>query len=126
MATSAAESLARLSESTRGHGGLPADRIDALAQRLLKLTEGGIHRFTVAHELGYLLAGDGQGIHVDENIFGAACKQGLNEKRANAFAAAFLMPDRAPRESVGSGSGPRTPLAWRYACPCRPGPSPTG
>lgn len=49
-------------------------------------------RFTIAHELGHLLASDDQQIHSDEDIFGAESKRGESEVRANAFAAAFLMP----------------------------------
>lgn len=60
-------------------------------------------RFTLAHELGHLLAGDDQGLHVDEDIFGAASKRGLGEMRASAFAAAFLMPEGELRDSVGAG-----------------------
>ncbi len=49
-------------------------------------------RFTLAHELGHILAGDDQGIHVDVDIFSAESRRGPSEMRANAFAAAFLMP----------------------------------
>lgn len=48
----------------------------------------GRERFTLAHELGHLLAGDAAPLHLDEQLFG----QGLEEMRANAFAAHFLMP----------------------------------
>jgi Zn-dependent peptidase ImmA (M78 family)/DNA-binding XRE family transcriptional regulator len=48
----------------------------------------GRERFTLAHELGHLLAGDARPLHLDEQLFG----QGLEEMRANAFAAHFLMP----------------------------------
>ncbi|HEU5418941.1 MAG TPA: ImmA/IrrE family metallo-endopeptidase [Streptosporangiaceae bacterium] len=60
-------------------------------------------RYTLAHELGHLLAGDGSrksslGIQVDENIMGARSPA---ETRANAFAAAFLMPAEALRAACG-------------------------
>lgn len=58
-------------------------------------------RFTIAHELGHLLAGDDQELHVDEDIFGARSKAAGSERRANAFAAAFLMPVATLREAVG-------------------------
>jgi Zn-dependent peptidase ImmA (M78 family)/transcriptional regulator with XRE-family HTH domain len=48
----------------------------------------GRERFTLAHEVGHLLAGDAQPFHLDEDLFG----HGLQEMRANAFAAHFLMP----------------------------------
>lgn len=57
-------------------------------------------RFTLAHELGHLLAGDDQGIHLDENIFGPEQRRDPTEQRANAFAAAFLMPEATLRGAV--------------------------
>ncbi|GAA0435320.1 hypothetical protein Acor_75580 [Acrocarpospora corrugata] len=49
-------------------------------------------RFTIAHELGHLLAGDDQGLHLDLDLLDAAHKKKPSEKRANAFAAQFLLP----------------------------------
>lgn len=60
-------------------------------------------RFTIAHELGHLLAGDDQGVHLDEDIYGPGSKSDSSEVRANAFAAAFLMPEGELREAVGPG-----------------------
>ncbi|MGL5863875.1 MAG: helix-turn-helix domain-containing protein [Phycicoccus sp.] len=48
-------------------------------------------RFTLAHELGHLLAADDQGLHVDADIY--RLQKTESEVRANAFAAAFLMPE---------------------------------
>jgi Zn-dependent peptidase ImmA (M78 family)/transcriptional regulator with XRE-family HTH domain len=59
-------------------------------------------RFTLAHELGHLLAGDDQGVHLDHDVFDKAQRDNPSEKRANAFAAAFLMPDEILRDAVGS------------------------
>jgi hypothetical protein len=59
-------------------------------------------RYTIAHELGHLLAGDGGDIQVDENIMGGKTPA---ESRANAFAAAFLMPEEALRAAHGGRSG---------------------
>lgn len=59
-------------------------------------------RFTLAHELGHLLAGDDQGVHLDEDVFDRAQGKTPSELRANAFAAAFLMPEPALRAAVGS------------------------
>ena len=64
-------------------------------------------RYTLAHELGHLLAGDGRKIdgrkvQVDENIMGGKSPA---ETRANAFAAAFLMPAEALRAAYGGYTG---------------------
>jgi Zn-dependent peptidase ImmA (M78 family) len=49
-------------------------------------------RFSLLHECGHILAGDGRdgGTHVDGDVMGAADR--VEEMRANAFAAAVLMP----------------------------------
>jgi len=60
-------------------------------------------RFTVAHELGHLLAGDDQGIHTDEDIYSVSARKDPSEVRANAFAAAFLMPEQLLRGAVVPG-----------------------
>lgn len=60
-------------------------------------------RFTVAHELAHLLVGDDQGVHVDEDIYGPAAKKDVSEIRANAFAAALLMPREVLEAAVGPG-----------------------
>ena len=56
-------------------------------------------RWTLAHELGHLLAGDSQTLVVDENLFASKAPA---ETRANAFAAAFLMPKGFLLSEVGS------------------------
>lgn len=48
-------------------------------------------RFTIAHELAHLLTGDDQGVHLDRDVL--ARTRDETEWRANAFAAAFLMPE---------------------------------
>ena len=58
-------------------------------------------RFTLAHELGHLLAGDDQGVHLDEDVFDRARMRNPSEMRANAFAAALLMPMVRLRAAVG-------------------------
>ncbi|MBK7721875.1 MAG: ImmA/IrrE family metallo-endopeptidase [Austwickia sp.] len=60
-------------------------------------------RFTLAHELGHLLSGDDQGIHADEDIYSASGRKDPSEIRANAFAAAFLMPEHLLRGAVTPG-----------------------
>jgi Zn-dependent peptidase ImmA (M78 family)/transcriptional regulator with XRE-family HTH domain len=57
-------------------------------------------RYTLAHELGHLAAGDAQELLVDENVLGG---RSAEETRANAFAAAFLMPAAALRAAVTPG-----------------------
>lgn len=57
-------------------------------------------RFTLAHELGHLLAGDDQDVHLDRDIFDPAQSKDPSEIRANAFASAFLMPQDALGDAV--------------------------
>jgi Zn-dependent peptidase ImmA (M78 family) len=59
-------------------------------------------RFTLAHVIGHIVAGDGSGtgVCVDEDIM--ATGQPVEEKRANAFAACLLMPGAELREAVAS------------------------
>ncbi|MDQ2708432.1 MAG: ImmA/IrrE family metallo-endopeptidase [Actinomycetota bacterium] len=59
-------------------------------------------RFTLAHELGHLLAGDDQGVHLDVDVFDQAGRRTPSEMRANAFAACFLMPEETLRTAVGT------------------------
>jgi transcriptional regulator with XRE-family HTH domain len=54
-------------------------------------------RWTLAHELGHLVAGDSQQVHLDENLFSS---RSPDETRANAFAAAFLMPESSLRSDI--------------------------
>ena len=58
-------------------------------------------RFTIAHELGHLLASDDQQIHTDRNIYNTERVE--SEVRANAFAATLLMPESVLRSEVGPG-----------------------
>lgn len=57
-------------------------------------------RYAIAHELGHLMAGD-QGAVLDEDINYSATPA---ETRANAFAAAFLMPAVAVRSALGQSA----------------------
>lgn len=59
-------------------------------------------RFTLAHELGHLLAGDDQGVHLDEDVFDKAQAKTPSEMRANSFAASFLMPESTLRAAVAT------------------------
>jgi Zn-dependent peptidase ImmA (M78 family) len=59
-------------------------------------------RFTLAHELGHLLAGDDQGLHLDVDIFDRQHSRLDSERQANAFATAFLMPESTLRDAAGN------------------------
>lgn len=59
-------------------------------------------RFTLAHELGHLLAGDDQDVHLDRDVYDKAHSKDPSEMRANAFASAFLMPEDLLRTAIGS------------------------
>lgn len=86
------------------------DRFDGLATSTndAKLILAGLtpvalrQRFTLAHELGHLLADDNQEIHTDQDVYSPDSRQGDSEIRANSFAATFLMPEADLRASVGS------------------------
>lgn len=62
-------------------------------------------RFTLAHELGHLLAGDDQLLHVDTDVMDPDGRRQPSEMRANAFAAAFLMPEEPLRKTFAEQVG---------------------
>jgi Zn-dependent peptidase ImmA (M78 family)/transcriptional regulator with XRE-family HTH domain len=57
-------------------------------------------RFSLAHELGHILANDHQDLHVDKDVMDPTDRREPSEMRANAFAAAFLMPETTVRSAV--------------------------
>jgi len=59
-------------------------------------------RFTLAHELGHLLAGDDQGVHLDKDVYDRAQAKDPSEMRANGFASVFLMPEGILRSAAGT------------------------
>ncbi|MEV4197558.1 helix-turn-helix domain-containing protein [Micromonospora globbae] len=59
-------------------------------------------RFTLAHELAHLLADDDQDVHLDRDVYDKAQARDPSEMRANAFAAAFLMPEDILRGAAGA------------------------
>lgn len=67
----------------------------------LALVSSGVsatrQRFTLAHEVGHIFAEDSDDILVDENV---SSVRSQTEKRANSFAASFLMPREALRKAV--------------------------
>ena len=54
-------------------------------------------RYTLAHELGHVLAGDAQQLQLDVDVQASETRHRSGEMRANAFAAALLMPARRLR-----------------------------
>ena len=83
--------------------GLSVSSDDVKLILLAATTMPARQRFTLAHELGHLLAGDDQEmLHVDPDIDDSARRRDVTEVRANAFAAAFLMPAGAMAEAVGN------------------------
>jgi Zn-dependent peptidase ImmA (M78 family)/transcriptional regulator with XRE-family HTH domain len=85
-----------------GFDGLSASSDDA---KLIVLGTSAVparQRFTLAHELGHLLAGDDQGVHLDKDIYDRAQAKDPSEMRANNFASAFLMPEDVLREAAGT------------------------
>ena len=64
-------------------------------------------RFTLAHELGHLLAGDDQEVRVEQDVRDPRRRKDPAEKRADAFAAAFLMPQEVLQAAAAGGLGER-------------------
>lgn len=80
-------------------------------------------RYTLAHELGHLLFGDDQEVHLDKDVFDRAAQaRDPSEARANAFAAAFLMPEATLRAAVGTAGLTEASFA-ALACDLRVSPS---
>jgi transcriptional regulator with XRE-family HTH domain len=70
--------------------------------RLILISNSGSwtrQRFTLAHELGHILAGDAQDLLVDIDVMSSPVRRADTELRANAFAASFLMSTRIIEES---------------------------
>lgn len=59
-------------------------------------------RFTLAHELAHLLTDDDQDVHLDRDVYDRSQAKDPSEMRANAFAAAFLMPEDLLRSAAGT------------------------
>lgn len=75
-------------------------------------------RFTLAHELGHILAGDAQELIAEEVPSHSSLE---TEKRANSFAAAFLMPESEIEAQIG-GSDPDDEQFMRAVCHFRVSP----
>lgn len=90
-----------IAELGRGFDGLAATSSEA---RLILAAPTPItarQRFTLAHELAHVLHRDDQEVHLDEDVF--AFRKDPSEVRANAFAAAFLLPADLLRPRVRRG-----------------------
>ncbi|MFJ6944173.1 XRE family transcriptional regulator [Streptomyces wuyuanensis] len=85
-----------------GFDGLAASSDEAKLILLATTHVPARQRFTLAHELGHLLAGDDQDVHLDRDIFDKAQAKDPSEVRANAFASTLLMPEEMLREAVGT------------------------
>lgn len=86
-----------------GFDGLSASSDDAKLILLGTSRVPARQRFTLAHELGHLLAGDDQGVHLDKDVYDRSQAKDPSEQRANAFASAFLMPSELLRSAAGPG-----------------------
>jgi Zn-dependent peptidase ImmA (M78 family)/transcriptional regulator with XRE-family HTH domain len=105
-----------------GFDGLAASSDDA---KLIVLGTSQVpsrQRFTLAHELGHLLAGDDQGVHLDRDVYDKAQAKDPSEMRANSFASAFLMPEDVLRAAVGQ-DGLTEPGFAMLACDLKVTPS---
>ena len=92
--------------------------------KLILVAQSGLpwrQRFTMAHELGHLLANDDQGIHLDDDILAAGRSRDRSEMRAGAFAADLLMPEDALRAAAGTTGLDRDGFA-SLACSLRVSP----
>lgn len=92
----------------RGLDGLSICRGDFRLALISSGIPGTRQRFTLAHEVAHLLFGDSEELRVDENVTGHKTTE---EIRANAFAAALLMPREALRRAVPHGKVTETIVA---------------
>jgi len=81
--------------------GLAASSTDAKLVVLATSRVPARQRYTLAHELGHLLAGDDQDVHLDHDIYDKAQARDPSEMRANSFASAFLMSANILRAATG-------------------------
>ncbi|MFE5158159.1 ImmA/IrrE family metallo-endopeptidase [Streptomyces sp. NPDC056697] len=98
-----------------GFDGLAAAAPSAKLILLAATSNSARQRFTLAHELGHLLAEDDQEVHLDRDVFDPAQKRDPSEQRANAFASSFLMPEARLREAL---AGRRLSWADHAALAC--------
>lgn len=82
-----------ISEMPTGFDGLACDKKHACLILVGTSTIPNRQRFTLAHELGHILARDDQDLLVDADIYDKHHGKQPSEIRANAFATAFLLPE---------------------------------
>ncbi|MGP3920228.1 helix-turn-helix domain-containing protein [Nonomuraea sp. 10N515B] len=91
-----------ISELPDGFDGLASSREHRRLIVVGTSTVPSRQRFTLAHELGHVLAGDDQGLLVEADIYDKRHSRQSSEIRANAFATAFLLPEeRLKSETSG-------------------------
>lgn len=105
-----------------GIDGLAASSAGARLILLATSRNPARQRYTLAHELGHLLAGDDQHVHLDRDIYDKTQKRDPSEMRANSFASVFLMPADVLRSALSSGGLTETRFAT-LACDLRVSPS---
>jgi len=105
-----------------GFDGLAASSAGARVVVLATSRTPARQRYTLAHELGHLLAGDDQDVHLDRDIYDKAQARDPGEMRANSFASAFLMPADMLDAAVGPDGMTEAGFA-ALACDLRVSPS---
>ena len=105
-----------------GFDGLAASSVGAKLVVLATSRIPARQRYTLAHELGHLLSGDDQDVHLDRDIYDKAQARDPSEMRANSFASAFLMSANILRAAVGPDGLTETGFAT-LACDLRVSPS---
>lgn len=103
-----------------GFDGLSVVAKDARLIVASPIPQAARQRFTLAHELGHVLAGDDQGVHLDEDVYSPVAGRDDTEVRANAFAACFLMPQDLLADRVRSGFDERAFCALVLDCKVSP------
>ncbi|MFI6630741.1 helix-turn-helix domain-containing protein [Nonomuraea fuscirosea] len=83
-----------ISQMPDGFDGLACSRENSRLIAVGTSTVPSRQRFTLAHELGHALAGDDQDLLVEADIFDKRRRRASSEVRANAFATAFLLPEK--------------------------------
>lgn len=87
-------------------GVIDRDRLEvAISSRFV----GELQRFTLAHELGHFVLHAGTGLHRDRALDGSGASRPSSpqEREADYFAAAFLMPERLVRQEFERRFGTR-------------------
>ncbi|MEV6041258.1 XRE family transcriptional regulator [Nonomuraea sp. NPDC052116] len=82
-----------ISDLPNGFDGLACSKEHARLIVVGTSTVPSRQRFTLAHELGHVLAGDDQGLLAEADIYDKRHSRQSSEIRANAFATAFLLPE---------------------------------